>query len=155
VGAITCQLVAVKDVRPLRHSVLRAGQPPESCIWDGDDHPDTCHFAALDDGIVVAIGTLLHRPHELAPGPASWQLRGMATHPERRSQGLGTRVLAFMLNNCRNISGGEVVWCNARAGAVSFYTRHGFAIVSEEFTIPEVGLHVVMRRRLSTDLRTS
>jgi len=117
-------------------------------VWDGDDAPDTLHFATYDDATTIAIATLLHRPHDLAPGPDSWQLRGMATHPDRQGTGLGQRLLAFLLEHCRDIHGGQIVWCNARISAAKFYQRYGFQIVSGEFDIPGIGPHVVMRRPL-------
>ena len=33
------------------------------------------------------------------------------------------------------------MWCDARVGAVGFYERMGFAVVTEEFDKPEVGPH--------------
>lgn len=147
-GAITCQLVPVESVRPLRHLVLRAVRPFETCIWDGDELPDTRHFAVYADERVAAIGTLLHRAHEVAPGPHAWQIRGMATHPESRGCGLGKLLLEFMLAHCRGRDNGHIVWCNARTSAAGFYQRFDFETVGGEFDIPEVGPHVVMRRRL-------
>ncbi|HRX84490.1 MAG TPA: GNAT family N-acetyltransferase [Phycisphaerae bacterium] len=148
---LVCQLVPVDVVRPLRHSVLRTGRPFSTCIWDGDDLPDTRHFAACSGDEVVGIATLLHRPHAAAPGAGAWQLRGMATDPQHQGRGIGAALLAFLLDHCHRRDGGTVVWCNARVGASGFYRRHGFEIVGDEFVIPEIGPHYVMRRRLASD----
>jgi predicted GNAT family N-acyltransferase len=148
VPAYTCQQVPVEVVRPLRHTVLRAGKPFETTIWDGDDEPDTRHFTARAGDVVIGVGTMLHRSHEVAPGPHAWQLRGMATEAAHRGRGVGAQLLLHMLDVCCAEDRGQVVWCNARSRAASFYVRHGFETVGDEFLIPEIGPHFVMRRRL-------
>ena len=71
----------------------------------------------------------------------------MATDDGRRGQGIGTRVLAALVDHCRAAGGGEL-WCNARTGARTFYARAGFTEVGEEWVDPEIGPHVRMRRPL-------
>jgi predicted GNAT family N-acyltransferase len=149
--ALPCQIVDAADVRPLRHLVLRTGRPFSTCTWDGDDSPETRHFAIRDDDAVVAIGSLYHCSHnEWAPGSASWQLRGMASHPEHRGTGLGAQILQVIVTFCRDDLGGELVWCNARKVAEAFYHRYGFETMTPVFEIPNVGPHVVMRKNLTT-----
>lgn len=69
----------------------------------------------------------------------------MATEPDVRGQGLGAALLAAAIDHVAAGGGGEL-WCNARLGAVEFYRRAGFEVVSGEFEIPGIGAHVVMAR---------
>lgn len=139
--------IAVVDAavtRPLRLAVLRPGWPPDARM-PGDDLPGAVHFAALDDEQVVGAGLVLPAPYPERPGAtATWQLRGMATAPSRRSQGIGGRVLSAALGVVAD-RGGTLIWCGARLPAVAFYERHGFAVEGDEYVQAETGLpHVHM-----------
>ena len=59
-------------------------------------------------------------------GDLSWHLRQMATIPERRGQGIGSELLAAVLDHVRSHDGG-VIWCSARVAAIPFYERGGFS----------------------------
>ena len=146
----TCQRISASDTWPLRHAVLRTGRPLETCRWDGDDLPGTRHYGLIDGDDLVAIASLYHRPHEIAPSRHAWQLRGMAVHPTRQREGLGARLLTDMLGDAHREANAEIVWCNARTVAVPFYRRYGFQTVADEFDIPDVGPHFTMVRSLMT-----
>ena len=79
-------------------------------------------------------------------GPADgWRIRGTATEPDVRGAGYGAALVAACVEHAAASGGGEL-WCNARMGAVGFYRRLGFDVVSDEFDIPGIGPHVVMVR---------
>jgi predicted GNAT family N-acyltransferase len=143
--------IRVERVEPamlhaLRLRVLRPGRPPSSVDHEYDYWPETIHVAAFDpDGVVVACATFYPEP---APdGRPGWRLRAMASAVEVRGKGYGAQALRFGIGEVR-ARGGKLVWCNARAGAVWFYERLGFAIVSDEFDIAPIGLHYVMEREV-------
>jgi GNAT superfamily N-acetyltransferase len=141
---LTIARVAASATYPLRHRVLRAGQPPDAVRLPVDDLPDTATFAALDAaGEVVGSAVLMPEPFARQPGRPAWRLRGMATAPEWRGRGVGSQVLRAALDHAR-ARGGEVVWCNARTPARRFYERAGFVAVGDEFEEPLIGPHVVM-----------
>ena len=117
--------------------MLRPGQPPESVVWAGDDDPRAGHI--LIDGL--AVGSVLPQDD------GSWRVRGMATAPEARGRGLGTRVLAELLDHARQHEA-ALVWCNARPAAEPLYARAGFTVVSATFDVPGVGPHRRMELRL-------
>jgi ribosomal protein S18 acetylase RimI-like enzyme len=71
----------------------------------------------------------------------------MATHPDHRARGLGTALLNDCIARTRD-AGGELLWCNARTGALEFYRRAGFEPVGEPFELPEIGQHVQMALNL-------
>lgn len=127
--------------RELRRAVLRPSWAPGTPLA-GDGEPAAIHLAAVDDdGTVVGACVLLDRGGE-------WQLRGMATTPERRGQGIGAAVLAAALELVAE-RGGRQLWCNARTGARDFYARHGFTVDGDEFVQAETGLpHVRMYRTI-------
>jgi predicted GNAT family N-acyltransferase len=116
----------------------------------GDDNPDAVYIGALDDDDRL-LGTclVLPRPYPLHPErPHAWQLRGMATVPERRGEGIGAAVLARALAEIE-ARGGELVWCDARTTAVRFYGTHGFAAEGAEFLHAESGIpHFRMWRNI-------
>jgi ribosomal protein S18 acetylase RimI-like enzyme len=71
----------------------------------------------------------------------------MATEEAWRSRGIGSAVLAAVLDHVAE-RGGRVLWCNARLGAVAFYERAGFRRVGEEWDEPYIGPHVGMQLAL-------
>ena len=136
--------VEAADVLDVRWQILRPGFPRESGIFDGDDAPDTRHFAAFHGGAIVGVAsiyraTMAERPNE----PNAWQLRGMATLPSVRGLGLGKALLVACTSAARE-AGGQVLWCNARVNAADFYARAGWQIEGHEFDIPTVGPHFRM-----------
>lgn len=140
-GAVT-RPVSAEDVRPLRHRILRPGQPFSETAYAGDDLADTVHIGAFDDDRLVGIASLYR---EARPGgPASgWRLRGMATDADVRGRRFGAAVLAASIAHIA-AAGGEELWCNARLSAVGFYRRAGFGVVGDEFDVTGIGPHVVM-----------
>lgn len=143
-----CTQIAPEQTWSLRQLVLRAGRPLAASCWDGDDLESTHHFGLFDGAVLVGISSLYERPHDVAPPPGAWQLRGMAVLPERQGSGLGGLMLRYVLDFCRDRLAGRTVWCNARTRAVPFYTRRGFLAVGDEFIIEDVGPHLVMLRPL-------
>lgn len=142
---VSVRTVPATETRPLRHLVLRPGQSAESTVYPGDDDPDTRHFAAFVDGQLVGIASLYKEAREGADIVPGWRLRGMATSGEARGKGVGRALLAACLEHVAAAGGGEV-WCNARAEALGFYAAAGFELLGEEFEIPGIGPHRVMRR---------
>jgi GNAT superfamily N-acetyltransferase len=144
-------VVDAAATRELRRTVLRPGWPPGSAMH-GDENPDAVHVAAYDDDALVGACLILPRPYPLRPDEErAWQLRGMATTPERQGRGIGGLVLAAVLAEVLRRHG-RLIWCEARVSAVRFYAQHGFTTEGPEFLHAETGIpHHWMWRRL--DLR--
>jgi GNAT superfamily N-acetyltransferase len=67
----------------------------------------------------------------------------MATAEDRRREGVGTALLATVIDHVRE-HGGGLLWCNARAPAVSLYQRAGFTTRGESWDVPHIGPHIAM-----------
>jgi predicted GNAT family N-acyltransferase len=134
------RIVDGATTQELRRAVLRPNWPVGSPMH-GDENPDAVHFAAVaDDGTVIATCLILPRLYPPRPDePDAWQLRGMATAPERRSQGIGAAIVHAVITEAKRRSG-RLMWCDARTTAVPFYRAHGFTAEGAEFIHAESGI---------------
>ena len=139
---MTVEEVPAAVTLPLRSAVLRGGGPAG---FPGDDDPATFHLAArTPEGQVVGVVRFSPAPCPWRPQARSpWQLRGMATDPAVRGSGAGRALLDEGLTRVA-ARGGDLVWCHARVTAAGFYERMGFAVVTEPYDKPPVGMHVGM-----------
>jgi len=149
---VKIQRVVVENILPLRHKILRAGLPPESARFDGDEAVTTLHFAALmtpvsggaEDEVVGCLSLMLNSFNN----EHAWQLRGMAVDEAHQGHGLGKELLARVEEAVAAGAKAGWLWCNARVPAAGFYQKHGWDIVSEVFEIPTAGPHVKMSKKL-------
>lgn len=131
--------VPLEATRPLRQAVLRPHQAIDELA--ADEPAGSLAFGAFDGDRLLAVG--LVGPDG---GRGAWRVRGMATVPEARGQGAGTRVLDALVRHAE-AEGATLVWCNARTRAIPLYERAGFEVVSDVFEPPHIGPHVRMERR--------
>ncbi len=127
--------VTAEDCYGLRESILRPGQPKENWTFEADDDPRSIHLAVKDEGVIVAIVSLLPEEKERCP----WRLRGMAVKESLRGQGVGQQLLVALLAMVD-----EPIWCTARKNVQEFYLKNSFEIFGEEFTMNDMP-HVFMR----------
>jgi GNAT superfamily N-acetyltransferase len=71
------------------------------------------------------------------------QLRGMATDAQYQRGGVGRAVLTLVHQYAQEV--GYPLWCNARVSAMGFYEKLGWVAEGEEFDVPDVGPHYIMR----------
>ena len=140
--------ITPEQTRPLRAEILRPGQDPETLVLHGDDIPGSFHAGAFEDGTLVCTATVYPEPMPIAPEADvdvsnAFRLRGMATKAHLQGRGYGRAVLERCIEHVRD-SGADVLWCNARTGALGFYRRLGFETVGDEFEIEGIGPHFVM-----------
>jgi GNAT superfamily N-acetyltransferase len=135
-----------EDTHALRRRVLRDGTASDVVEFDGDTLDTTFHLGLRLGGDVVAVSTWLARRYPDRPAEPGYQLRGMATDPRHRGQGLGTRLLEAGLDRCRD-TGATLVWARARDSALAFYERHGFVTVGPGYVDLTTGLphHDILR----------
>ena len=130
----------------LRYAVLRQpwGQPPGSERSPDDRAPGAVHaLLPGPGGAALAVGCLLPLPD--APGVG--QLRFMAVAPAAQGQGHGAAVLHHLEGRAR-AAGLRELRLHARAGAVHFYERHGYAVLAPSHTLFGSIPHFLMRKLL-------
>jgi ribosomal protein S18 acetylase RimI-like enzyme len=128
----------------LRFRVLREplGHARSDVLFPFED--TSLHLVASEG--TCALGCVLFHPE----GDSGGRLYQMAIAPEAQRRGLG-RALVEVLEAELSRRGLVHVHLHARAQAVAFYGRMGYAIHGEPFY--EVGIeHRHMRRTLSSDL---
>ena len=122
------------DVTPLRGNVL--GWNPLTI--DGDAADTARHVVARSGRDVVGCGSagLQNIRGRRGTGVRFW---GVAVTEDHQGAGVGSAVLAGLLDYARTL-GGDYVWANARTTAVSFYTSRGFQALGEPLTNSLTGL---------------
>jgi predicted GNAT family N-acyltransferase len=145
---LTYRGAVVAEILALRVAVLRPRHVEMDLRFAGDElpPPKSWHFGAFTgEGEAIGCLTLLEVPWENQP---AFQLRGMAVAAAFRGKGVGTRLLQAALQAvAEHAEAGRLPWwCNARVTAIPFYRGNGWAVVSEEFDIPDVGPHYKMLR---------
>lgn len=133
--------VALSVILNLRHRVLRAGKPIAAANFEGDDLSTTFHYAAFANAEATEPLCCVTYNESTWEGERAFQLRGMATDPKYRDQGIASRLLAFTEKDLYEKTKVRHFWCNARASAVEFYKKQGWVVISDEFMIDGVGLH--------------
>ena len=135
----------LEEILPLRAAVIVAGTDRDSPYFPGDEDETTRHFGAFEGSEPIGCLTFLRNAFE---GRPAFQLRGMATRPDRQRAGVGRRLLAEAERLLLRGSDDAPLWCNARTGAVGFYEKTGWRVVSPEFLVEGVGPHVRMLKAL-------
>jgi len=126
--------IPLAQTRPLRQLVLRPNQSVEELA--SHEPPDSVAFGAFTGDELVAVGLVGREGEE----PGDWRVRGMATKPNARGQGAGSRILQALVQYAV-AHGATRVWCNARTRALTLYQRAGFVVTSDEFNPPDIGPH--------------
>lgn len=141
------KLINPVDTYALRHQILRANQPIESCRYDGDEKEETFHLGAYIDGNLVSIASFYQEKSKLLQEGLQYRLRGMATLEEYRGKGVGSRLIYYAeaLLKEREV---DLWWCNARVSASRFYEKLGMRQYGEVFDIVPIGPHKLMVKKL-------
>jgi ribosomal protein S18 acetylase RimI-like enzyme len=122
---------------PLRQSVLWPSKSPEYCHVDGDI--EGLHFGAYNNGILVCVASVYLTQNKA-------QLRKFATNPHYQHQGIGSKMLAFIIQSLKGLQV-QYLWCDARESAIEFYKRFGMQTFSERFykaDVPFFKMEVVL-----------
>jgi GNAT superfamily N-acetyltransferase len=137
--------ISGKDTLVLRQQMLRPGKELSDCVFSGDSDEQSFHLGAFVDKKLVSVASFYLDSNPAFPDEFQYRLRGMATLPEFQKRGFSQALLktAFPIikqNMCK------ILWCNARVSALGFYEKVGFTIESQEFEIPGIGPHVLMKK---------
>ena len=137
--------VSAQETYSVRKEVLRINLPlPEA--MEGDSEKFTFHLGMFLNKELIGVATFMKNENSSFNG-VQYQLRGMATCRNYQHMGVGKKLLfkGLAILKKRNV---EVLWCNTRVTAFSFYEKLGFTNVGEEFDIHLVGPHFVMFKKL-------
>ena len=83
------QNISSIDTFLVRHPVLRAGKPIESCVFDGDNLPSTKHFGLFVEGKLVGVVSVFKNNNTTFNIENQFQIRGMAVLQEFQKRGFG------------------------------------------------------------------
>ena len=111
----------------IRVFVGEQGISADAELDEADTAADTVHAVALQDGVIIATGRLL--PDVDGKGP---HIGRMAVERDRRRDGIGGRVLAFLEDQGRTL-GFRQITLHAQEYVKSFYAQHGYREVGEMF----------------------
>lgn len=132
---------------PVRHPVLRAGKPVESCFFDGDDLISTVHFGLFDNSKLTGVISIFRNKNSTFRAENQFQIRGMAVLKESQRKNFGKQLLqqgeSYILSQK-----GNLIWFNARENAVPFYQNSGYEIWGDPFEIKDIGTHYIMYKKL-------
>ena len=139
--------VDAEKIRPLRHSELRKGQDYSTTSYLKDYEEGTFHMACIVDDKIVTCATFYAQTSMKMKSNNAYRLRGMATDSNFQRKGYARNLMveSFKELKKRNC---DMLWCNARLVAVSFYESLGFKIKGELFDIAEIGPHYYMYKEI-------
>lgn len=143
---VTIKKISSEETYAVRQPILREGRPIEDCKFSQDDDDSTFHLGLFLKNELIGVVTFIKNEKKEFSG-IQYQLRGMAVLKEYQKKGYGN----LMFKKGQEIikaRKGNVIWCNAREIAVSFYKRNGFKIIGKPFVVPQIGLHSVMYKTL-------
>lgn len=138
----TIKQIEIELTRPLRHSVLRPGLPVESVVYAEDSQPGSLHFGLYIDELLITVASFYQQSNALFDEPNQYQLRGMATDPAYRNKNAGKMLLNYAICRLQELKA-DLLWCNGRLVAQTFYERLGFETIGEMFLSVEIP-HKVM-----------
>jgi ribosomal protein S18 acetylase RimI-like enzyme len=133
---------------PVRHPVLRAGKPLESCHFEGDDLESTTHFGVFQENSLVGVVSIFEAKNKLFIEDSQFQIRGMAILERHQKKGFGEELVNYAEHYIRK-QNGEIIWFNARINAVGFYEKLGYKITGDPFDIGDIGKHNILFKRLN------
>ncbi|MDD4292147.1 MAG: GNAT family N-acetyltransferase [Clostridia bacterium] len=139
---IEIKRVSADCVYEIRKKILRPNAESLNAVhFDGDFAEGTCHFCAYIDGNVASCVSVMPVKND---GSKAFQMRGLATYPEYRKQGLAKALVKAAEYYSFYECGCDLLWLNARVDVSEFYVRLGYTACGEPFMIPDVCMHIKM-----------
>jgi predicted GNAT family N-acyltransferase len=142
------KLIEAEETWELRKKILRSQSNNEDYKFTSDLDPTCFHLGYKIQDRIIAIGSFYFESHKELDSGNPYRLRGMATDFDFQGQGYGEIVLlkSFEVLNSKKC---DLLWCNARIRAESFYAKLGFHVKGEIFKIEGTGPHKVMYKRFN------
>ena len=140
--------VDAEKIRLLRHSELRKGQDFSTTSYLKDNEKDTFHIACIVNKKVVTCATFYPERSTKIKSNNAYRLRGMATASNFQRKGYATELMIESFKELKEKKS-DLLWCNARLVAVSFYESLGFKIIGNMFDIEGIGPHYYMHKKIN------
>ena len=140
---VNIRKVEAKKVRPLRHSELRKGQDFSTTSYIEDYEAGTFHMACIVGEKIVTCASYYPEKSIKIKSNRAYRLRGMATDSRFQRKGYASDLMEESFKELKKRDC-DMLWCNARLVAVSFYKSVGFKIIGELFDIEAIGPHYYM-----------
>lgn len=120
------------ELRHIRTRVFIEEQAvPEADEWDGLDLEAT-HFLILTaNKTAMGCARLLTEP--TAQGDVIYHIGRVALLPEFRAQGIGRKLMVFIIKHCLNSAPGRKIYLHAQTTRRRFYEQLGFNAQGCEF----------------------
>ena len=141
------KLVGAEDIRPLRHKMLRQGKKFSTTSYNRDNEEHTFHLAAFLGDEIVSCGTFYPEKTDRIYSKNPYRLRGMATDTKYSRNGFGMEIMSKAFMILKN-SDCDLLWCNARLVALSFYHAVGMKEIGNLFDISDIGPHYFMYKKI-------
>lgn len=137
--------ISAEQTHLIRKIVLRENIPlPYE--FQGDYDSTTLHLGAFLKEELVAVASFMKVQLEGFEG-VHFQLRGMATLKAHQGGGFGRALLKKAEEALKKLDC-DLIWCNARIAALSFYQKNGYEIIGEVFDIDLIGPHYKMLKKI-------
>ncbi len=143
---INIQHITPQQTYTLREKILRKNST-KPFVFDGDFEKTTIHLGAYYDNTIIGVVSLMKKNQQAFSFYKQYQLRGMAIATSFQQKGVGQQLICAVFATLKN-SGVEIIWCNARVVAVTFYEKLGFIKTTTKFNIPSIGLHYLMYKEI-------
>jgi predicted GNAT family N-acyltransferase len=140
--------ISSRDTFLVRHPILRAGKPMESCQFDGDDIDTTAHFGLFIDKNLIGVISVFKNNNAIFKSENQFQIRGMAILNHFQRKGFGIELVKHSEEYVKS-QFGKLIWFNARESAVPFYEKLGYIKIGEPFSIADIGIHYIMKKKLA------
>jgi len=144
-GPFKIRRCSFEEYFPIRDLIIRPHGLPKEKEFPGDRDPETLHYGLFERANIHAGCTLIKSTWE---GRPARRLRGMGVSNELRGKGLGKKLWHFAENDIGQKNDCTLFWCDAREGAVAFYKKLNWIVVSNIYEVPGIGPHYKMVRNL-------
>ena len=144
---MSARFISAAETLPLRQKVLRPRWTTEQCRFACDAQPETFHLGYFLNDELVSIATFRREPFPGLAAKNPYRLRGMASDEKVRGRGFAAQLVRRGVEILREREA-DLLWFNARTGALGFYEKLGFTVRGDQFEIEDIGPHKVMYKFL-------
>lgn len=144
---IEIKKITASALYPIRHEILRNGEPIEKCIYPNDNAETTSHFGLYVKDMLVGVISIFKTSNPLFNDEKQFQIRGMAVLETHQKKGYGAALVNKAVAHLKTNENNYTLWFNARIIAIGFYEKLGFEKIGDAFEIDTIGVHYIMYKK--------